>query len=92
MYTSGYDIYTYLYLCLLYYILYYVVAGVTNIYRFATMSQTLDKISDVDIDDHGIFKYILINVQDEVNKANKTIVRGYARANWHGEYMRYLYS
>lgn len=53
------------------------------------MSQLLDKVPDVDIDDHGRFKYILINVRDEVNEASKPIVRGYARAQWHGESMLY---
>jgi len=55
------------------------------------MSELLNKISDVDIDDNGKFKYILINVQDEVNKANKHIVRGYARAQWHGEFAIYTF-
>jgi len=49
------------------------------------MSQLLDNVLDVDIDGHGRFKYILINVQDDVNKTSKKIVRGYARAQWHGE-------
>lgn len=58
-----------------------------SIYRFVTMSQLLDKVPDVDIDDNGKFKYILINVQDTVNKTSKHIVRGYARAQWHGEFV-----
>ncbi|KAL0113258.1 hypothetical protein PUN28_012426 [Cardiocondyla obscurior] len=49
------------------------------------MSQLLDNVLDVDIDGHGKFKYILINVQDNVNKASKKIVRGYARAQWHAD-------
>lgn len=49
------------------------------------MSQLLDKVPDVDIDSHGRFKYILINVQDKSNNASKFIVRGYARAQWHGK-------
>lgn len=52
------------------------------------MSQLLDNVPDVDIDDNGRFKYILINVQDKVNKASKQIVRGYARAQWHGEFIK----
>ncbi|XP_019888564.1 14 kDa phosphohistidine phosphatase isoform X2 [Ooceraea biroi] len=56
-----------------------------NIHRFVTMSQLLDKIPDVDIDGHGKFKYILITVEDETNKASKQIVRGYARAQWHAD-------
>ncbi|XP_012214646.1 sex-regulated protein janus-A-like [Linepithema humile] len=59
--------------------------GVLNIHRFATMSQLLDNVPDVDIDDNGKFKYILINVQDKANKASKQIVRGYARAQWHAD-------
>ncbi|KZC11484.1 Sex-regulated protein janus-A [Dufourea novaeangliae] len=49
------------------------------------MSQSLDKVPDVDIDGHGRFKYILINVQDESSNASKSIVRGYARAQWHAD-------
>ncbi|EFN64284.1 hypothetical protein EAG_08937 [Camponotus floridanus] len=48
------------------------------------MSHLLDKVVDVDIDDYGRFKYILINVQDDTNKISKQIVRGNARAQWHG--------
>lgn len=55
-----------------------------NIYRFATMSQSLDKIPNVDIDDHGRFKYILITMS-EGKSASKEIVRGYARAQWHAD-------
>ncbi|XP_029659388.1 14 kDa phosphohistidine phosphatase-like [Formica exsecta] len=59
--------------------------SVINIQRFITMSHLLDEVLDVDIDGHGRFKYILINVQDDVNKASKQIVRGYARAQWHAD-------
>ncbi|KAL0113259.1 hypothetical protein PUN28_012426 [Cardiocondyla obscurior] len=58
---------------------------VPSIRRFGRMSQLLDNVLDVDIDGHGKFKYILINVQDNVNKASKKIVRGYARAQWHAD-------
>lgn len=51
------------------------------------MSHLLDKVLDVDIGGHGRFKYILINVQDDVNKASKQIVRGNARAQWHGKFV-----
>lgn len=57
----------------------------SNSSRIAGMSQLLDKVPDVDIDSHGRFKYILINVQDKSNNASKFIVRGYARAQWHGK-------
>lgn len=59
-------------------------SAVSNSKRFATMSQ-LDKVLDVDIDGHGRFKYILIDVQDQASNANKPIVRGYAKAQWHGK-------
>ncbi|KAK2586347.1 hypothetical protein KPH14_010639 [Odynerus spinipes] len=56
-----------------------------NIRWLATMSELFNKIPDVDIDDSGKFKYILLNVHDKTNDASKTIVRGYKRAEWHGE-------
>ncbi|XP_046615332.1 14 kDa phosphohistidine phosphatase-like isoform X1 [Neodiprion virginianus] len=43
------------------------------------MSELLDTIPDVDIDDNGKFKYILIHVFDAENDTVKTIVRGYLR-------------
>jgi len=55
------------------------------------MSTLLDEIPDVDIDGHGKFKYILIKVQDEATLADKQIVRGYARAQWHCEFVNYLF-
>ncbi|KYM76359.1 Sex-regulated protein janus-A [Atta colombica] len=61
-----------------------------GIRRFVKMSQLLDKVPDVDIDGHGRFKYILVNVQDDVGKTSKKIVRGYARAQWHGESKIYI--
>ncbi|KYN30449.1 hypothetical protein ALC56_15145 [Trachymyrmex septentrionalis] len=71
---------------MLYLLLYiYFVIGVVSIRQFVRMSQLLDNVPDVDIDGHGRFKYILINVQDDVGKVSKKIVRGYARAQWHGE-------
>lgn len=53
--------------------------------RLETMSQSLNKVPDVGIDGHGRFKYILINVYDDTNNVSKTIVRGYARAQWHSD-------
>lgn len=64
----------------------YFVTDVVSIRRLARMSQLLDKVPDVDIDGHGRFKYILIDVQDDVGKASKKIVRGYGRAQWHGKF------
>ncbi|XP_011059472.1 PREDICTED: sex-regulated protein janus-A-like isoform X2 [Acromyrmex echinatior] len=58
---------------------------IVSIRRFVRMSQLLDNVSDVDIDGYGRFKYILINVQDDVGKTSKKIVRGYARAQWHAD-------
>lgn len=51
------------------------------------MSEILDQIPDVDIDANGVFKYILINVTDKKSKSTKPIVRGYARAPYHGEFL-----
>lgn len=62
-------------------------AALSNNRRLGTMSQLLDKVADVDIDGHGRFKYILIQVHDDTNNVSKTIVRGYARAQWHCEYI-----
>ncbi|XP_032674999.1 14 kDa phosphohistidine phosphatase-like [Odontomachus brunneus] len=59
--------------------------GAINIHRFATMSQLLDQVADVDIDDRGRFKYILIDVKDTINNASKQVVRGYVRAQWHAD-------
>ncbi|XP_034182240.1 sex-regulated protein janus-A [Osmia lignaria lignaria] len=53
--------------------------------RLGRMSQLLDKVPDVDIDGHGRFKYILIQVHDDTNNVSKTIVRGYARSQWHSD-------
>lgn len=51
----------------------------------STMSQPLDQIPDVDIDNNGVFKYILVQVHDDNNKQSKPIVRGYAVCQWHGK-------
>ncbi|KAK0180012.1 hypothetical protein PV327_005698 [Microctonus hyperodae] len=51
----------------------------------STMSQPLDQIPDVDIDDNGVFKYILVQVHDDNNKQSKPIVRGYAVCQWHAD-------
>ncbi|KAH8417538.1 hypothetical protein KR222_001660, partial [Zaprionus bogoriensis] len=58
--------------------------------RFAKMSQdALAKVPSVDIDDKGIFKYILIKVcGDEIadgSEPSKNIVRGYADCTWHAD-------
>ncbi|XP_076276925.1 14 kDa phosphohistidine phosphatase [Lasioglossum baleicum] len=59
-------------------------AFLSNNRHFATMSETLNKVPDVDIET-GRFKYILINVKDETTKASKPIVRGYVRSSWHSD-------
>ncbi|XP_046740960.1 14 kDa phosphohistidine phosphatase-like [Diprion similis] len=50
------------------------------------MSELLDAIPDVDIDDNGKFKYILIHVFDAEKDTVKTIVRGHLR-----EYHAHIY-
>lgn len=50
----------------------------------------LAAVPDVDIDDEGVFKYILIAVygkeRSDGSEPSKLIVRGYSRCQWHGEY------
>lgn len=52
-------------------------------------AEALAKVSLVDIDDAGIFKYILIKIVGKENadgsEPSKTIVRGYADCKWHGK-------
>ncbi|XP_003394282.1 sex-regulated protein janus-A-like [Bombus affinis] len=52
------------------------------------MSESLDKVPDVDIDDHGKFKYVLIKVFDERKNVFKHIVRGYLGHERHYEIYR----
>lgn len=50
-------------------------------------SPNLSKISDVEIDENGRFKYILIKVIDDTHgNVYKYIVRGFAWANYHGRF------
>ena len=44
----------------------------------------LEKVPDVDIDPAGIFKYILIRL-DNGEGQSKYIVRGYSSEEYHGE-------
>ncbi len=46
------------------------------------MSGKLDQVQNVDIDSGGRFKYILVKISD--GSREKYIVRGYARAGYHG--------
>jgi len=52
-------------------------------------AQNLEAVPLVDIDDQGIFKYILIKVfgkeTADCKEPSKTIVRGYADCTWHGK-------
>uniref|UniRef100_A0A0K8TQA2 Sex-regulated protein janus-A n=1 Tax=Tabanus bromius TaxID=304241 RepID=A0A0K8TQA2_TABBR len=51
------------------------------------MSQAkLDAVPSVDIDEEGVFKYILIKVKpSNAEGPSKMIVRGYIRAHWHSD-------
>lgn len=47
-----------------------------------------DKIPSVDIDESGIYKYVLIELSaknESGNTINKLLVRGYARCEWHAD-------
>lgn len=67
--------------------MWYFSAVFSNNRRLATMSELLDKIPDVEIDDSGRFKYVLIEVEDKANVESKVIVRG-TLTNWHCELFR----
>lgn len=56
------------------------------------MSEALNNVEDVDIDPSGVYKYILIQVKENgKNGAMKNIVRGYARCDYHCEYLIHLF-
>ena len=50
---------------------------------------SMDSVSDVEIDEDGVFKYILIELCEKKRsgsgKRTKLIVRGYEWAEFHGE-------
>jgi len=48
-------------------------------------TNSMARISDVEIDPNGVFKYILIKVKAK-DGTNKIIVRGYGWAQYHGIY------
>ena len=50
---------------------------------------SLDSVADVDIDPNGTFKYILIEIKK--GGAKKTIVRGYAWAEYHGKFLFHFF-
>uniref|UniRef100_A0A3Q3X7R6 14 kDa phosphohistidine phosphatase n=1 Tax=Mola mola TaxID=94237 RepID=A0A3Q3X7R6_MOLML len=47
------------------------------------MADALDKVSDVEIDPEGTFKYILVRVKVKDGDVNKDIVRGTQSAQYH---------
>lgn len=63
-------------------------------YYSRIMDAKLEAVPLVDIDDEGRFKYILIKVygkeQPDGTEPSKLIVRGYKRAQWHGNYKAFL--
>lgn len=59
--------------------------GGVNSRWLATMSELLNKVPDVDIDDSGKFKYVLLNIHDKTNDSSKQVVRGYKRAQYHAD-------
>lgn len=65
-------------------------------YYCRIMDAKLEAVPLVDIDDEGRFKYILIKVygkeQSDGTEPNKLIVRGYKRAQWHGNKESFIYS
>lgn len=58
------------------------------------MDAKLEAVPLVDIDNEGRFKYILIKVygkeQADGTEPSKLIVRGYKRAQWHGNEKHFL--
>jgi len=56
--------------------------------KFHTMTDSkMDTVPFVDIDEEGIFKYVLIKVygkeKQDGSEPSKIIVRGYSRCEWH---------
>ncbi len=51
----------------------------------------MDRVSEVEIDGDGVFKYILIEMsesrKDGSEKRSKLIVRGYEWAEFHGNWL-----
>ncbi|MBN3321598.1 PHP14 phosphatase, partial [Atractosteus spatula] len=47
------------------------------------MADLLSKVSDVEIDPDGVFKYILVRVKTKDGSQHKDIVRGTASAEFH---------
>ena len=57
--------------------------------KMASLEEKFASVQEVDIDDSGKFKYILIRIFAE--SASKFIVRGYDWAEFHGMYDILLY-
>lgn len=61
---------------------------IKNRYYSQKMDAKLEAVPLVDIDKEGRFKYILIKVygkeKSDGTEPSKLIVRGYKRAQWHG--------
>jgi hypothetical protein len=48
-------------------------------------SKSLEKIPNVIIDSHGIFKYIQILVTDNFKDESKYVIRGYSKYKFHAD-------
>jgi hypothetical protein len=48
-------------------------------------SNILDKIPNVILDPHGVFKYIQISVKCLVSDESKSVVRGYKKYSYHAD-------
>lgn len=46
----------------------------------------MEKVAEVEIDSDGVFKYILVELTDKKSGKEKTIVRGYEWAEYHGRF------
>lgn len=46
----------------------------------------MDSIQEVDIESDGVFKYILIKLTDRASTHERTVVRGYKWAEYHGNF------
>ena len=51
----------------------------------------MEKVSEVDIEPDGVFKYILVELTDKKSGKVKTVVRGYEWAEYHGKYTNNYY-
>lgn len=49
------------------------------------MSNKLDAVPTVKIDDEGVYKYIQIKIADENKNCQKIIIRGFSYADYHAD-------